>query len=85
MIVLITSVPNDSSGLINLTVISLRRKLIDTTRYKRFVDVRNPQFRRKRCLAGKVRDKRSNDTEESSIFKYLMIAIAPCCEKCLRI
>jgi len=77
MAVLTTSALNGSSGLTNLTGIKVWRKLIDTTTYKRFVDVRNPQFRRKRCLVGKVRDKRSNNTEEKSNFNYLMIAIAP--------
>ena len=34
-------------------------------------------------LASQVGDKRSNNTEESSSFEYLMIALAPWCEKYL--
>ena len=55
---------------------------IDKTSYEWFVDVRNQQFRRK-CLAGRVGDKRSDNTEESSSFKYLVIAVATWCEKYL--
>ena len=34
-------------------------------------------------LASRGGDKRSNNTEESSSFEYLMIALAPWCEKYL--